>query len=124
LDVRIDVEHGPPRIASASITGIAQAIANNLAGVDLATARIPLRFIVGWNEPNPTAILRDEAGRVRVTGDLGRLARFDPSGIAPQDEVQAERAAREVVRLAVTRTIRGWGATVTTDDQSATLGSE
>lgn len=118
LDLVLDVEHGPPHVVRAATSGVAQSVADDLRELDLASARVPIRIIVGWNEPLPTLIFRDEAGRVRVSGDLERLSRFDPDGAAIKSEVQAERAARMLLDVACSRTLTQWGARIVTDDRS------
>lgn len=67
----LDVYVTNGRIEAAKLNGVSQEIADRLADLSLAHAPMPVRFILGsQNEPNPTIITRDDAGRVRVAGDL------------------------------------------------------
>lgn len=119
LELILDTDHGSARVVSANARGVSQATAETLRGVDLSSARVPLRLVVGWNVPNPAIIVKDEVGRIRVSGGLEHLARFDVDGAPITTEVQAERAARIVLEIAMSRPLGGWGAQIGTDDQSA-----
>lgn len=58
-------------IVSAQLTGVSQETADRLAGMTLAGVPMPVRFVLGSPaDVNPTIITRDEAGRVRVAGDI------------------------------------------------------
>lgn len=116
LELYVDVGHGPARVRRAFVSGVAQGVADELAGMDLRTARVPMKIIVGMNEPDPATILRDEAGRLHVYGNLKRLARFVPEGTDLGSPEQAERPAREVVELALSRSLDAWHAPINTDD--------
>ena len=118
LDLDVDLEHGPPRVVSASTRGVAQLAAENLVSVDLARAPMPLRLILSADAPEPTIITRDEVGRIRVSGDMRRLATFHPGEGTPTNEVQAERAARTICDAMLARTLAEWGARIFTDDRS------
>jgi hypothetical protein len=118
LDLHLDLDHGPPRVTTATTRGVAAAVALNVVTMDLARTPIPLRIVIAADTPNPTLITRDELGRVRVAGDLVRLAAFVPHEAAPTNELQAERAARAVCELALGRTLEQWHARVRTDDRS------
>ena len=119
IDIHVDLEHGPVHAVAAYSRGVAQAAAHDLDDLDLATAHVPLRLILGADEPEPTIVTRDEAGRIRVSGDLGRLSEFDDRGQRPDNEIQAERAARAVCELVLARPLAGWGVSILTDDQTA-----
>lgn len=67
----LDVYLRNDRIVGAKLNGVSQEVADRLADLPLAHAPVPIRFILGGeNEPNPTIITRDDAGRVRVAGDM------------------------------------------------------
>ena len=118
IDIGVDVDHGPARPVSAYAVGIAQAAADDVTRVNLADAHVPVRLILGWEQPEPTIVTRDESGRVRVSGDLRRLATFNERGQVPADEIQAERAARLVCDTVLARTLEEWHVQLLTDDQS------
>lgn len=116
LELHVDIGQGPARVRRAHISGVAQGVAEKLTSMDLRAARVPMKIIVGMNEPDPATILRDEAGRLHVYGNLRRLARFVPEGTDLSSAEQAERPAREVVELALSRTLDAWHAPINTDD--------
>ncbi len=118
LNLVVDLEHGPPHVSSARAPGIARALVGNIAASQLSEARVPMRIVVGWNEPEPTIITRDEAGRLRVAGNFERLARFLEADGHINSEAQAERAARALVEIALSRSLVGWGIELKTDDRS------
>ena len=72
--------------------------------------------VIGANEPDPTTILVDEAGRIQVSGDFKRLARFVPAGSDLSSAVQAERAARSLTDIALSRSLKDWRASIHADD--------
>jgi hypothetical protein len=116
LDLDIDIEHGAPYVAAARVNGVASSLANELMANPLANSRMPLRLVVSRNEQEPTIITRDEAGRVRVSGNLQRLSRF-VGGETIADEPQAELAARRLVDEIVARPLVPKTGTIDTDDQ-------
>ena len=118
VDIGVDVDDGAARPVAAYVRGVAQAAADDVTRVNLADAHVPVRLVLGWEQPEPTIVTRDEAGRVRVAGDLRRLAAFDERGNVPADEIQAERAARLVCDTVLARTLEEWHVQVLTDDQS------
>jgi len=118
IDLWVDIAGGTTRVRDARVLGVAQAVAEELVDTDLRRARLPMRFIVGWNEANPTIITMDEAARLRVGGDPHRLAAFDPDGRPLDSEAQAERAARAVVEAALARSLASWQVSITTNDHS------
>lgn len=96
LDLDIDVAHGAPFVERATANGVSKSLVTELVGINLKEQRMPLRFVVGRNEPEPTIITRDEAGRLRITGAFERLRGF--VGDEPiTNEAQAELAARRLV---------------------------
>ncbi len=123
LEIRVNIESGNPRVNDVRVVGVAQAVADHLGDLDLRVARIPLKISVGWNEPNPTIITRDEAGRLTVTGDFKRLALVSSDHEPIDDASQADLAAREMTDIVTSRTLSNWGVSVSTDDQSATEGT-
>jgi len=117
LDLRVDIDNGV-RVRSAYARGLAQAAAANLETINLGKANIPLRLVLDGNSGAPVVITRDEAGRVRASGDLSKLARFNGSDGAPADETQAERAARNVCDSVIERNLANWGVQIITDDHA------
>lgn len=122
LEIRANIDLGKPRVNDARVDGVAQAVADHLGGLDLRAARIPLKVVAGWNEPNPTIIMRDEDGHVTVAGDLMRLAAVSSDREPTTGAAQADLAARSLLDLVTSRTLSGWGVSVSTDDRSAKEG--
>jgi hypothetical protein len=77
-----------------------------------------MRIVVGRNGPDCALITRDEAGRVRVSGNLSRLSAFANDGIQVSSEEQAELAAHRIVDVVMSQSIAGWNVPIGTDDQS------
>jgi len=119
LDLVVDVDHGPPHVAIARAPGMARALVGDIGMMKLKDTSVPVRVFLGWNEPEPTIITRDERGRIRVSGNFHRLAQFTGLDDKITTEAQAERAAHIVVDLAMSRSLNDWGVQIATDDKSS-----
>jgi hypothetical protein len=117
LDLDVDIEHGAPYVQAATVRGVSRALAHELVGKSLAGFPLNVRIVIGNDEPEPTIITRDEAGRIRVSGNLSRLSRFSSDGEV-RDEAQAELEARRFVDEILTRPLVPKSGAVATDDQS------
>jgi hypothetical protein len=76
-----DLGYSPARLLEARITGVSQETADALAKLDLRRERVPIRAYGRPGEDSrlariPITITRDDAGRIRVDGDLAWLARW------------------------------------------------
>ena len=119
LDLVVDVDHGAPHVAIARAPGMARALVGDIGMMKLKDTSVPVRVFLGWNEPEPTIITRDERGRIRVSGNFHRLAQFTGLDDKITTEAQAERAAHIVVDLAMSRSLNDWGVQIATDDKSS-----
>lgn len=116
LEIDVDTTNEAPFVAAATVRGVAHSLAHELFGKQLSDYRIPMRLVVGHNEPEPTIITRDEAGRIRVSGNFNRLSRFSGDDLI-RDEPQAELAARRLVDEILGHPLVPKTGEVTTDDQ-------
>jgi hypothetical protein len=121
LDIHVDVPVGSTpldpeqvKVRSASMTGIAQAMADRLIHLNLRDAGIPLRFVV---HGHPALITRDEIGRVRINGyllteDGVSAGRKEGTGVK-WTEAHMHVGARALVNKVLSQTLAAWGITGT-----------
>jgi hypothetical protein len=95
----LDIHFVEGRVTRATLHGVSQATADQIAQRPLADARMPLRIVVGsgfqmgdWAS-HPALITRDEVGRVRVEHDLSKIPGHDGS----PSEAQAIAAATDLL---------------------------
>ena len=105
------------RVFAAYASGIAQATLERIQRTDLRGAKVPLRIVLGRNDAQTAIITLDEAGRIRVAGDLSLLRRMDPDHRVPTTEAGAFPAAAALVEKVLGKTLDGWGVTIRTDDR-------
>ena len=67
-------------------------------------------------------VTRDEAGRIRSTGDFALLAAQAGPGHAAHDEGQAEGGAEALIERVLSRSLSDWGIGITTDDATGRGG--
>lgn len=115
LDLDVDIEHGAPYVEAARVNGVARSLANELIGKPLTDFPLSVRIVIGNDEPEPTIITRDEAGRIRVSGNLSRLSRFSADGDV-YNESQAELVARRLADEILSRPLAPKSGGVMTDD--------
>jgi hypothetical protein len=91
------MEFSPPRIVDARLTGVAHEVTYRLWHVTPASLGIPVRLILGGKTPAPLVITRDEAGRVRLSGNQRLLLTFVDDHTLIGSEEQAIRLATQLV---------------------------
>ena len=67
-------------------------------------------------------VTRDEAGRIRSTGDFALLAAQAGPEHAAHDEAQAEGGAEALIERVLSRSLSDWGIGITTDDATGRGG--
>ena len=99
------------KVRGASIMGVAQEIADRVWQYPLVHAAMPILVVV-HSGSHVARITRDEAGRVRVDGEL-MLSEDD----AAASEAQSIRGATELLEVVMSRSMADWGvAEIKTDD--------
>lgn len=103
----LDVWISSGKVVGARLNGVAQEIADHLKNMPLAQVAMPIRFIMGQpGEPRPTILTRDEAGRVRVQGELS----------GQTNEHESVRTASEMIERVLGRTLASMHIEIQTDD--------
>lgn len=114
LDVHMARSGETWRVTGASVNGVSALVADRLLTMNLAGARIPIRFVL---VNGAGYVTRDEAGRVRYSGFL----HLDPDGQPGMpDETVELRGAQRIVDIALGRSLADWGIkSVSTDDEGS-----
>jgi hypothetical protein len=91
LDIVLMRSHAFPKVASARMTGVSASIVERVKESPLLGFPMPVRFILDANDAKPTIVTRDEAGRVRVSGDLLYFVRYSSSRLDTRAAQQGEQ---------------------------------
>jgi hypothetical protein len=115
---------GPsPAIVSASLLGVSAEIVGRINERPLAELHVPMRIRFGAELHAPAVITRDEAGRVRVAGNLEALERAAGGRVGTTEEEAVAAATKIVSALLAGQSLKGLGIHVRHDDATG-MGDE
>jgi len=105
LDILMDFS--PPKVVGARVTGISAEVARRFFGVSPAVLGVPIRLILGGKTDHPLVITRDEAGRVRLSGDKQLLSSVEGHDGSPlTSEEQAVGTATLLMESVIGRPLK------------------
>ncbi len=117
LELRLASAVAPAQIVSAALHGVSYAIVDRVRATRLSELRIPMRFVLGAYDSEPTIVTRDEAGRVHVDGDLSALASYAPDAIR-DGSLDSIAGATAMIDQVLATTLREARVAIATDDET------
>ncbi len=107
----LDIGVRGPRVVSARIEGTSATILARLYKIDLIANRVPMRVFDA--HANSFAVLRDESGGLRITGDVRRFARLrGPTQGLTDAQLQQEGARYLVEEVVGARSLEQHGVDI------------
>lgn len=108
-----------PRILSARLDGVAAEIVDHIRMTALSSLAVPIRVVYGPSLHAPAIITRDEAGRVRVSGNLDAIHAFVGTPAALGEASAIAAATSLLARVLGDQSLKALGIAVAHDDATA-----